>query len=89
MASQIGSAAIPTNAIASSFGTDSALTFERRVDRLLMLVDGPVSEYDGGLSSYRIGAVTLAVSIVTLSAILLFAPLSIHHAAEALIGIFK
>ncbi len=88
MKRQIASASIPTNAIASSFVSVSSLTFQRRVDRLLTL-DAPVSSSSGSPSNFCwTGAVILAVSMVTLSVILI-APLSIHHAAETLIGIFK
>jgi Zn-dependent protease with chaperone function len=81
---------IPTHAIASSFASDSALTFQRRVARLLTLVDAPALVPNGRqLDLVRTTALLLAVSIVTLSGILLFAPLSVHHAAEALIGISK
>ncbi len=90
MAGQIASAPIPTNAIASSFVSDSALTFQRRVDRLLTLVDAPLSEASRSQTNFsRTGGIIFAVSMVSSSAILLFAPLSIHQAAEALIGIFK
>ncbi len=81
----------PTQAVASSFVSNSALTFERRVSRLLTLVDGPVSTSYIERPSYatRAGIVLLAFGVVTLSAMLLFAPLSVHHATEALIEIFK
>jgi Zn-dependent protease with chaperone function len=81
---------IPTHATASSFVSDSALTFQRRVARLLTLVDAPALLPSGRPSNLaRISALLFTASIVTLSGILLFAPLSVHHAAESLIGISK
>ncbi len=81
----------PTQAVASSFVSNSALTFERRVRRLLTLVDGPVWAPHIAPQSYatRTGILLLAFGVFTLSAMLLFAPLSVHHATEALIEIFK
>ena len=81
----------PTQAVASSFVSNSALTFERRVSRLLTLVDSPVStsHIASHSNARRTGIFLLAFGVVTLSAMLLFAPLSVHHATEALIEIFK
>jgi hypothetical protein len=88
MAGSLISEPTPTPAIASSFISDSALTFQRRVARLLTLVDAPALLPSGRRSNLaRTSALLFAASIVTLSGILLFAPLSVHHAAEALIGI--
>jgi Zn-dependent protease with chaperone function len=79
-----------TRAVASSFVSNNALTFQRRVSRLLTLVDGPVSASSSTRSfGTWTGACLLASGLITLSAILLLAPLSVHHATEALIGIFK
>ena len=91
MVGGIASDLAPTQAIASSFVSNSALTFQRRVSRLLTLVDGPVSASSPETLSYATwtSAFLLASGLITLSAMLLFAPLSIHHATEALIGIFK
>lgn len=81
----------PTQAVASSFVSNSALTFERRVNRLLTLVDGSTSASHIAPQSYATltAIVLLAFGVVTLSAMLLFAPLSVHHATEVLIEIFK
>ena len=91
MAGHVSSQFVPPQAIASSFVSDSALTFERRVGRLLTLVDGPVSVSPPTTQAYRTRTAVFlfASSLVTLSAMLLLAPLSVHHATEALIGIFK
>ncbi|MBA3357766.1 MAG: M48 family metalloprotease [Pyrinomonadaceae bacterium] len=91
LTSQLSSEPLPTRAIASSFVSDSALAFQRRVGRLLTLVDAPGSMSPDGNQSYaaRAGAFVFATSLVTLSVILLFAPLSVHLAAEALIQILK
>ncbi|HKO97328.1 MAG TPA: M56 family metallopeptidase [Pyrinomonadaceae bacterium] len=71
--------------VASSFVSDNALMFERRVDRLLTFEDVR-PQHRGPSAAARVFIVLLAASVVTLSAILLFAPLSVHHAAESLIG---
>lgn len=91
MAGVVPSEFAPTQASASSFISDSALTFQRRVGRLLMLVDAPVPGLSKAPESHEIrsGALLFASSLATLSAILFFDPLFIHHAAEALIRIFK
>ena len=81
---------VATQAIASSFVSDSARTLQRRVDRLLALVDAPPVQSGYEPRSFAAGAfLLLTSSVVALSIILLFAPLSVHHAAENLIGIFK
>ena len=74
--------------IASSFVSDNAVMFERRVDRLLAFEDAASGHHNASLAA-RVSVVLLAASVVTLSAILLFAPLSVHHAAESLIEIIK
>lgn len=74
--------------VASSFVSDSAVMFERRVDRLLAFEDA-VSPDQNARLAVRVSVALLAASVVTLSAILLFAPLSVHHAAEAVIGIIQ
>ncbi len=82
---------VATPVITSSFVSDSALTFERRVSRLLAFEDAPDSASPQTSPSFagRAGVLVFAASLVTLSALLLFAPLSVHHAAEALIGILN
>ncbi len=99
MANGIGSEPVATPVITSSFVSDSALTFERRVSRLLALEDAPdsassqtspsLADRAGRFLAGRAGVLVVAVSLVTLLALLLFVPLSVHHAAEALIGLFK
>ncbi|MDQ3666797.1 MAG: M56 family metallopeptidase [Acidobacteriota bacterium] len=90
-AAHIASEPVATHAIASSFVSDSALTFQRRVGRLLTLVDAPVPMSPGPSQAKgpKGVAFVLSAGLVTLSVILLFAPLSVHRAAEALIQIFK
>jgi Zn-dependent protease with chaperone function len=91
MAGCVASELASTQATASSFVSNSALTFQRRVGRLLTLVDLPVSAFSLTTQSYatRTGIFLLVSGLVTLSAMLLFAPLSVHRATEALIEIFK
>ncbi|MDQ3649795.1 MAG: M56 family metallopeptidase [Acidobacteriota bacterium] len=91
MAAHIASEPVATHAIASSFVSDSALTFQRRVGRLLTLVDAPVpmSPYRSQSNGLKGIAFILSAGLITLSGLLLFAPLSVHHAAETLIGVFK
>ena len=90
-AREINADPIAQPAIASSFVSNTALTFERRVDRLLTLVDDPLHRPTRQTRSFavRTGAFILAVCLLSLSAVLLFAPLSIHHATETLIGIVR
>lgn len=77
-------------AIASSFVSNSALTFQRRVDRLLELEDVPLARPTRQILSFPVGgALLFSISLLTLSATLLFAPLTIHHATETLIGLLK
>lgn len=75
-------------AIASSFVSNTALTFQRRVERLLTLVDGPPSKQVPSFA-VSISGLIFTGSLLVLSAVLLFAPLSIHHATESLIRILK
>jgi Zn-dependent protease with chaperone function len=91
MAREINSDPIAKPAIASSFVSNTALTFERRVDRLLTLVDDPLPRLTRQPRSLAVSASVLlfATCLLSLSAVLLFAPLSIHHATETLIGILK
>ncbi len=91
MTREVGANEIAKPVIASSFVSNTAITFQRRVDRLLALVDSPSPQPTGQQLPYSVNAsvVLFAGSVLALSAVLLFAPLSIHHAAEALIEIFK
>jgi len=91
MTREISANQIAKPLIASSFVSNTAITFQRRVDRLLSLVDSPPPQTTAQQLPYPVngGVVLFTGSVLALSAILLFAPLSIHHAAEALIGIFK
>lgn len=91
MAGGIRCEPVATPVIASSFVSESALTFERRVSRLLAFEDISDSgcPQTNSFLAKRAGALLIAASLVTLSAVLFFAPLSVHHATEALIGIFK
>lgn len=77
--------------IASSFVSNTAITFQRRVDRLLDLVDSPSPQPNEQQLSLPVngGLVLFSASLLVLSVVLLFAPLSIHHAAEAVIGILQ
>ncbi len=74
-----------TPAIASSFYSDTALTFQRRVERLIALVDAPVSRPASEVSSYAISASLFVAGLLALSTTLLLEPLAIHHATETLI----
>lgn len=82
---------VATPSIASSFVSDNALTFQRRVDHLLTLVDvpitGPARKFESAV--VRAAAILFGASLVVLSGILFFAPLSVHHATETLIEILK
>ena len=90
IAGHLASEPIPIDGVASSFVSDRGGTFQRRVGRLLTLVDAPVSFYSGSQQyATRAAAIFFAASLVALSATLLFAPLSVHHATEGLIQIFK
>ena len=77
--------------IASSFVSNTAITFQRRVDRLLTLVDSSLPQPSRPQLPFAVRAdlVLFAGCLLALLAVLRFAPLSIHLAAEALIGIFK
>lgn len=55
MVGGIASDLAATQAVASSFVSNSALTFQRRVSRLLTLVDGPVSSLPSGLNRMEPG----------------------------------
>ena len=91
MAGEIRSDQIAKPAIASSFVSNTAITFERRVERLLALVDTPLPRPTRPFSTLSVNTVALlfVTSLMTLSLILVFAPLSIHHATETLIRLLK
>ncbi len=87
----VGAEPVATAVIASSFVSDSNLTFERRVCRLLAFEDNHLSapcQINQFLGN-RAGALLAGATLGTLLAILFFDPLSVHHATEALIEIFK
>ena len=91
MAAEVRSDQIAKPAIASSFVSNTAITFERRVDRLLALADTPLPRPTRPFSTLSVNTVALlfVTSLMALSVILVFAPLSIHHATETLIGLLK
>ena len=76
---------VAPTAIFSGFLSGSSHMFEYRVGRLLGLVDSPVSENPTNHHSSKAPAFFLVVSLVALIGIWIFAPLSVHHAAETLI----
>ncbi|HYJ89115.1 MAG TPA: M56 family metallopeptidase [Pyrinomonadaceae bacterium] len=80
-----------TTAVVSGFVSGNTLTFQYRVSRLLSLVDSIPDSAERRIHSYakKATAFFVAASVVTLLAISAFAPLSVHHAAEALIQILK
>lgn len=82
---------LATVSIASSFVSDNALTFQRRVDHLLSLVDVPITGPTRKFQSSTIkgAAILFGASLVVLTGILLFAPLSVHHATETFIEILR
>jgi len=77
--------------VVSGFVSDNALTFQYRVSRLLSLVDSLPDSAERRSHRYakKRTAFFIAASLVTLLGISFFAPLSVHHAAEALIQILK
>jgi len=79
-----------TSALVSGFVSGNALTFEYRVNRLLTLLDSS-PDLTGNRTHHGKTLAGLAVSgaLLTLAAIFVFAPLSIHHAAETLIELLK
>lgn len=91
MAGYVSSENASAPAVSSSFISDASLTFERRVGHLLSLADAPVMSPRSGTQLFQAKAfaILFASSLLMLSAVLLFAPLSVHHAAEAFITIFK
>jgi len=80
-----------TTAIVSGFVSANALTFQYRVTRLLSLVDSIPDCAERRVHRYakKATASFVAASLVTLLGISIFAPLSVHHAAEAFIQILK
>ena len=91
MSSDIGPEPVATPAIASSFVSDNALCFQRRVDGLIALVDASSARPTRKFQSYAasVGAMLFAASLVALVGILLFAPLSVHHATETVIDFLR
>jgi Zn-dependent protease with chaperone function len=91
LTNDITSEPVATPVIASSFVSDSALCFQRRVHGLLALVDASPDRPTRRLQSCapRVGLMFFAASLLALAGILLFAPLSVHHAAETLIDILR
>ncbi len=79
-----------TSALVSGFVSGNALTFEYRVNRLLNLCDStsePKAQKQHRAKT--IPAFLMASAILALIGIFVFAPLSIHHAAETLIELLK
>lgn len=91
MTGQIVSESVAAQAIVSGFVSDNAQTFQRRVDRLLTLVDAPIAAHTrkSESSTVRVSAFLFGASLVVLSGILLYAPMSVHHATETLIEILR
>lgn len=80
-----------TNAIVSGFVSGNTLTFQYRVDRLVSLLDAMPDPAQPRIQSYvkKRTVLFVAASLVTLLGLSVFAPLSVHHAAEAFIQILK
>lgn len=80
-----------TTAIVSGFVSGSSRMFQYRVGRLLALVDSVPADTEPSIDRYAKRATTflIAASLASLMGISVFAPLSIHHAAEALIHFLK
>lgn len=80
-----------TNAIVSGFVSGNSLTFEYRVSRLLTLFDSSpgLIESKNILSPNKIAWLFLTVPLLSLLGVFVFAPLSVHHAAETFIQILK
>jgi len=80
-----------TNAIVSGFVSGNTSTFQYRVGRLLSLLDSMPDAAERRTHRYakRATAMFIATSLVTLLGVSVFAPLSVHHAAETLIQILK
>lgn len=79
-----------TSAMASGFVSGNSATFQYRIDRLLRLFDGvPAVEGHQRCAANTSAAVLVAGSLLVLFVTSFFAPLSLHHGAEALIQILK
>ena len=80
-----------TNAIVSGFVSGNTLTFQYRVDRLVNLLDSTDDAAQSRIQRYVKNCATffIATSLITLLGLSVFAPLSVHHAAEALIQTLK
>lgn len=77
-----------TGATASSFAPDDAPGFERRVRRLIAFADAPPDMAHATLLARANSNATLLAAtafVTTLVVVAIFAPLAVHHAAEALI----
>lgn len=81
----------PSPAIVSGFVSGNTLALQYRLNRLLSLVDSiPVAaEQRSHRFAMRATAFFIAASLLTLLSISLFAPLAVHHSAEALIELLK
>ena len=76
----------------SSFAPDDALSFERRVYRLITFADAMPDPAQAAQSSQTGNGAAFVVATVLTSTLLglsLFAPLAVHHGAEAIIQVIK
>ena len=80
---------VSNSAMASGFMSGSAATFEYRIDRLLSLVDGAPAVEPRRRIGNKSAAALVAASLFILVVSSIFAPLSLHDGAEALIQILK
>jgi len=79
-----------TNAIVSGFVSGSAQSLQYRVGRLLNLLDSmPPAAKRQTHYAKKVMATFVVVGLVTLLAIPIVAPLSVHHATEALIELLR
>lgn len=78
-----------TSALASGFVSGNAATFQYRIDRLLSMFDGAPAAGHRRRIANKSAAALVAASLLTLFVTSFFAPLSLHHGAEALIQILK
>lgn len=81
---------VATSALVSGFLSGNSLTFQYRVDRLLELDSrDKLRTFQSQTQSTRVLGSILIGALLTLLGIFVFAPLSVHHAAETLIEILK
>jgi len=76
----------------SSFAPDDAASFERRVYRLITFADAMPDPAQAAQSSQMGNGAAFVVATVLTSTLLglsLFAPLAVHHGAEAIIQVIK